>query len=221
MSKNVRPVLVFDFETNGLQIDELQILQVACVAIDPKQLTIIPNSEFDSYIRPQDWATLDDTPDKQRALSINKIPREVLEKAPGAEAVMKAFRDHAKKFTKGVARPHAGGKNIRTFDLPILDRFCREAGIAGKDGKNPIMDARVQYDIDDHLEYWFRHCGEFESLSMDTMRDYFGIPKEGSHNAVKDVQDEAWIILKFLRLYRALLPKVQFRNSAAAGMALV
>lgn len=216
MAKSGRLVFVLDTETNSLCTNTLQLLQVACVAFDPVKLAIVPGSEFASYCRPTDWATLDDTPDKKRALEINGIPRAELENAPSPHAVMKAFRDHVKKFARGVARPHAGGKNIRTFDLPILDRFCREAGIADKDGFNPMFDRRVQYDADDDLERWFRHVeGEMPSLSMDNVRDYFGISKVGAHNAVKDVQDEARIIMKFLQLYRTLLPRIPFRGALA------
>lgn len=210
---------MLDTETNGLQTDTLQLLQVACVAIDPQKLALVPGSEFDSYCRPTDWATLDDTPDRKRALEINGIQKADLEAAPGPHAVMKAMRDHVKKFTKGAMRPHAGGKNIRAFDLPILDRYCREAGIEDKDGRNPMFDSRVQYDIEDHLEYWFRHTDELPSLSMDNVRDYFGISKQGSHNAVKDVKDEAWLLVKFLKLYRTLLPKIPFRGAAASSQA--
>lgn len=217
MASSNRLIFVIDFETNDLAIPTLFPLQLACVAVDPQKLTLVPGSQFDSFIRPADFAQLDDTPNKKKALEINGIAKAALEQAPGADAVVRAFRDHVKKFSRGAMRPYASGKNIRTFDIPILDRLCREAGIADKDGRNPIFDQRVQFDIDDDLERFFRHTGIIPDIRMDTVRDFFGMTKDGAHDARLDVLQEGWLLVKFLRLYRDLAPRIPFAGAARAN----
>jgi DNA polymerase III epsilon subunit-like protein len=45
------------------------------------------------------------------------------------------------------------------------------------------------------------------------MRDYLGISKEGAHDALKDVQDCAKILIRFMKLHRRLVPKIVFKDS--------
>ena len=47
------------------------------------------------------------------------------------------------------------------------------------------------------------------------MRDYLGISKEGAHDAMKDVNDCAAMLIRFLRLHRNEAKKIKFRNSFA------
>ena len=53
------------------------------------------------------------------------------------------------------------------------------------------------------------------------MRDYMGIDKEGSHDALKDVKDTANMMIRFLKLHRALAPKTQFEKAFADGKSYV
>ena len=48
---------------------------------------------------------------------------------------------------------------------------------------------------------------------MDAMREYFGMVAEGSHQADKDAEDTANLIIKFLKLHRHYVPKVKFKGS--------
>lgn len=213
--------VVFDYETNGLAINELDPLQLACLVIDLHTLTVVPGSLFNSYIRPADIEKMDDTPGKRRALEVNGITRDMVKDAPSLPAVTKAFRDHVKKFGSGPRERHAGGKNIRAFDIPILDRCCREAGIAAKDGTNGLFDNRVVYDIDDDMERWFRWTGIVENCRLDTIRTHFGMTFEGAHDASVDVRQEGWLLIKLLRLYRTLAERVSFAGSAASDGGLL
>ena len=59
------------------------------------------------------------------------------------------------------------------------------------------------------------------SISMDSMRDYMGIDKEGSHAALKDVKDTANIMIRFLKFHRALASKTQFEKAFADGKSYI
>ena len=71
----------------------------------------------------------------------------------------------------------------------------------------------AKLDLRDILWFWFENNVEVKSLSMDAMREYFGISAEKAHTADKDVEDTALLITKFLKLHRHYGPKVKFRGS--------
>lgn len=68
-------------------------------------------------------------------------------------------------------------------------------------------------DLRDVLWFWFENNTDVKSLSMDSMREYFGIKAEGAHRADKDATDVANLIIKFLKLHRHYGPKVKFKGS--------
>jgi len=68
-------------------------------------------------------------------------------------------------------------------------------------------------DIMNLIFYWFEHNNDLKNYALDNMRDYFGIDKEGGHDALKDVKDCAEILIRFLKLHRNLAQKIKFRNS--------
>jgi DNA polymerase III epsilon subunit-like protein len=61
--------------------------------------------------------------------------------------------------------------------------------------------------------YWFENNSDLKSYTLDSLRDYFGISKDGAHDALKDVRDTAEIIIRFLKLHRSLSQKIKFKNS--------
>jgi DNA polymerase III epsilon subunit-like protein len=61
--------------------------------------------------------------------------------------------------------------------------------------------------------YWFEHNNDLKSYSMDNLRDYLGISKEGAHDALKDVKDCAEVLIRFMKLHRSLGSKVKFKDS--------
>ena len=61
--------------------------------------------------------------------------------------------------------------------------------------------------------YWFNHSNDLKSYTLDSLRDYMGISKEGAHDAIKDVKDTAEIMIRFLKLHRNLAEKIKFKGS--------
>ena len=71
----------------------------------------------------------------------------------------------------------------------------------------------VSLDLRPIMWSWFENNKEIKSLSMNAMREYFGIETKGAHKADKDVLDGANLLIKFLKLHRNFSPKVKFKGS--------
>ena len=50
---NYNKICVFDFETDGTNPEQCSPVQIAAVMIDPLNLEIIPNSEFNCNFKPE------------------------------------------------------------------------------------------------------------------------------------------------------------------------
>ena len=60
---------------------------------------------------------------------------------------------------------------------------------------------------------WFENLEEPKSYSWDILRPYLGLDEEGAHDALKDVQDTARIIIRFMKLHRQIADCVKFKGS--------
>jgi len=226
---NNNNICVFDLETLGTDIKVDEVTQIACVMIDPRTLKVIPNSQFSSLIRPID--TMSGTPSQieqkwfkaRSAMNITGQKRDELEKAPLPEHVWKAFAAHVKRYNSGgtgpTARPIPSGHNIINFDLPLVERYCKKYKMVGEDGRPKIFNPRTTLDTLHICFMWFENMVEPERLSMDILRDYFGISKQGSHEAQNDVSVAAELIIRFLKVYRRYAPKVGFKGSFKSELA--
>lgn len=215
MAINDAPLLVMDFETNGLSVETCCPVQLACLALDPVSLRVIPGSEFDTKMRPVILDTVDDTEEKRKALEINGLTKEDLADAPEVSVGIKRFVEHVKGLNKKKV-VYAAGYNLRNFDLPLLDRLCRDHGLANKRGENPIFSRSAVFDLKDDIVRWFFAANDLNNISFDGLRRYFGLSSDGAHQAMVDVRQTAWMLTKMLRLYAELKPRIQFRGSAAA-----
>lgn len=68
-------------------------------------------------------------------------------------------------------------------------------------------------DLRDVLWFWFENNTEVTSLSLDAMREYFGLETKGAHRADKDSTDVALLLIKFLKLHRNYAPKIKFKGA--------
>jgi DNA polymerase III epsilon subunit-like protein len=204
-------IIVFDFETGSLDINKCEVIQVAAMAIDRKNLEPIPNAVFESLIKPRDFNNLQD-----EALAINKKTREELKQAPNIEVVWKKFIDFLAMFNVGKSQftaPIPAGKNIRYFDMPIFERICNELKYVDKNGNQTWFNKRKMYDLDEIMLLWFENSTDLPNMKMDTIRDYFGMSKAGAHDALVDVKQTTDLITHFLKLHRSIYPKIKFKDS--------
>ena len=111
--------------------------------------------------------------------------------------------------------PIAAGYNIYRFDLPIINRLSIKHKNVNKEGNTNIFYPRDVVDVLNLVFYWFSSNNELKSHSLDSLRDYFGITKEGGHDAIKDVKDTAEIMIRFLKLHKKMASKIQFKGSFA------
>jgi DNA polymerase III epsilon subunit-like protein len=224
---NYNKICVFDFETDGIDPTKCSPVQIAAIMIDPITLDIIPDSEFNIFFKPEvlekdsNYVYQTDILDfhaKVRGSTKEEILKQWLD-YPSQQQSWKMFVEYLTKYHSRSSKkshfsaPIAAGYNIHRFDLKIIDRLSQKYGDTNKEGNNNIFFQRDVLDIMNLVFYWFEQNSDLKSYSMDNLRDYLGISKDGAHDALKDVKDSAEILIRFLKLYRNMASKVKFKDS--------
>jgi DNA polymerase III alpha subunit (gram-positive type) len=206
-------LIMYDLETTSANPQTTQIIEIAAIAIDPRKLEIIPNSEFYSLIKPiedpEEQAKLGLGPIEQGALDVNKKTMEELRLAPALKTVWKSFEQYIMNYNttgKKWTAPALCGFNNNGFDDIILNRV---AGTVWKYGpwdeerqQCPLFHPTYNLDLMKLLYPWFESNYDVQNFKMDTFRKFFGLSSEGAHTADQDVKDQAEILIRLLRLTR-------------------
>jgi len=224
---NYNKICVFDFETDGSDPKTCSPVQIAAVIVDPIQLEIIPNSTFNINFKPEVLENNDnyvyqtdilDFHSKVKGCSKEEV-MQAWRKYPKQQHSWELFVNYLDKYHTRTSKksqfsaPIAAGYNINRFDLPIVDRLSNKFGNVNKEGKTDIFFPRDVIDVMNLVFYWFENNNDLKSYTLDNLRDYVGISKEGGHDALKDVMDTANILIRFMKLHRSLSHKIQFKNS--------
>lgn len=218
-----RYIIVFDFETDGLDTASCNPCQVAAIAVDLRNLQVVEDSEFNAYICPDDvdepnyikdhYRTLKFHADLQKT-TIENVLKDWRSKGIKEKVAWTSFVDYCKKYRMGAKNgqlPVAGGQNIVNFDLPIAARLCEKHKVGFPFPK------RDTFDLLNITPMWFLFStSPPENYKLDTLRDYFGMSKEGAHDALTDVRQCAELIIKFLRLYKNITPRIEALNRVRA-----
>lgn len=217
-------------ETDGSDPYTCSPVQIAALMIDPIKLEIIKDSEFNINLKPEkvELAKADENPytdsdilqwhGKIKGVSGDQI-LEDWRTYPGQKKSWEQFINYLDSFHTRTSKkslfsaPIAAGYNIFRFDLKIVERLGKKYGNLNSKGELEIFYPRDTLDLMNLLFYWFESSKDIKSLSMDTMRDYFGISGLNAHDALKDVYDTAEILIRFLRLHRNLYKKIKFKDS--------
>lgn len=225
---NIQKICVFDLETDGVNPDLCSPVQIAAVIIDPVRLEIVKNSEFNITIKP---TALEEKPDytysdsdvldfhaKVRGSTKDKVLEswKAYQKQDHGWNMFISYLEmyHIRSTKKSCfSAPIAAGYNINRFDLKIIERLSTKYNNLNKEGKSSIFYPRDVIDIMNLVFYWFEGNNELKNYTLDNLRDYLGINKEGSHDALKDVHDTANILIRFLKLHRNLSDKIKFKSS--------
>lgn len=205
---NTADIIVFDLETGSVDPKTTIPLSLSAIVYNARNLDPIAGATFDSLMKPKEdeWDKIQD-----EALNINGITLDELRAAPDREAVWNQFVSFVKRFKKGnfhTGYPIAAGQNIKNFDLIIIDRLCQEFGPVDKEGKQNLFNRRFQLDLLDFAFAWFENQQEPKNFKLDTLREYFGLSKEGAHTSLVDVEQSGELITRFLRLHRRLFGMV-------------
>ena len=224
---NYNKICVFDFETDGVNPKVCSPVQLAAVILDPIKLEVIPDSEFNITFKPE---TLEKDPDYEYTTDVVDFhakvsgcsKADIMEKwknNPEQQHSWKMFVDYLSKYHSRSSKksqfsaPIAAGYNIYRFDLPIIDRLSIKYGNTNKEGKTDLFYPRDVVDIMNLVFYWFEQNSELKSYTLDSLRDYFGISKDGAHDALKDIRDSAQILIRFMKLHRRLASNIKFKGS--------
>jgi len=225
-------ICVFDLETDGANPLICSPVQIASIMVDPIKLEIIPDSEFNIMVKPErleqdsDHKYDNDILDfhaKVRGCSQEDIVASWIKATPQKQA-WEMFNEYLNKYhTKSSKKsqfsaPIAAGYNINRFDLKITDRLSKKYGNVNKEGESSIFYPRDVLDIMNLVYYWFHNIEEIRSISLDNVREYLGISKDNAHDALKDVQDCAKILIRFFRLHKNLCNKIQFKGAFSDGV---
>jgi DNA polymerase III epsilon subunit-like protein len=225
---NYNKICVFDFETDGSDPLFCSPVQIAAVMVDPLQLSIIPDSEFNINFKPE---VLENNPNHIYEGDILDFHAKV--KGSSKEQVLAEWKEYPSQkqswnlFTEYLSKYHcrsgskksqftapiAAGYNIHRFDLIIVDRLSKKYNNLNKENRSNIFYMRDVLDIMNIVFLWFENNQDLSSYSLDSLREYLGISKDGAHDAIKDVKDSAEILIRFMKLHRKLSRKILFKDS--------
>jgi DNA polymerase III epsilon subunit-like protein len=225
---NSQKICVFDLETDGANPDICSPVQIAAIIVDPIRLEIIPDSEFNISLKPE---ALESNPSYQYedsdVLDFHAKVRgcaktEILsswQSFQKQELGWKMFVSYLEMYhirsdkKSHFTAPIAAGYNINRFDLRIIEKLSVKYGNLNKEGRSSLFYPRDVIDLMNVIFYWFEGNRELKNYTLDNLRDYLGIDKEGAHDALKDVKDTAQIMIRFMKLHRSLGSKVKFKGS--------
>lgn len=225
---NLQKICVFDMETDGVNPDQCSPIQIAAIIVDPNRLEIIEDSEFNINLKP---IALEENPEYAYSdTDVLDFHAKVQGKAK--DDILASWKEYQKQdqgwksfvsylemyHTRSDKKscftaPIAAGYNINRFDSRIIERLSIKYKNLNKEGKSSLFYPRDVIDLMNIMFYWFEGNNELKNYTLDNVRDYFGISKEGAHDALKDVKDTANLIIRFLKLHRNLSKKIKFKGS--------
>jgi len=228
---NYNKICVFDLETDGSDPRYCSPVQLAAIMIDPVSLEIIKNSEFNINLKPEVMEKDDNYEYTTDILDFHAKVKgcakqdvyNLWKKYPKQDQSWKMFTSYLDQYHTRTSKksqfsaPIAAGYNINRFDLPIIHRLSEKFGNVNKEGRSDLFYPRDVVDIMNMVFYWFESNNDLKSYTLDSLRDYLGINKEGAHDALKDVRDSAQILIRFLRLHRSLSQKIKFQDAFNNG----
>lgn len=199
-------IICYDLETTDKNPYTCEPLEITAIVYDINSLLPKENGVFHSLIKPTNWSNV-----SEKALQKNKLTKEEVEDK-GVD--QKFFFDQFIEFCKSFQRKdnkweamYSAGYNILNFDNIIMDQLCYKYGYTDKDNDPLLFHPFHNFDLLCYIRAWFHNCDELASYSLDGVRDYMSIPKEGSHRSTKDVEDTWKILSRFISFYRQLSPK--------------
>jgi DNA polymerase III alpha subunit (gram-positive type) len=216
---NLNKICVYDFETDGVDTEVCNPVELAAVMIDPRKMEIIPSSEFHINIRPDDivlpsyYEDHRDTIDfhsKVLGISHDEVLAKWQQSIPLEKAWL-SFYDYTSQYHTNPARktkftaPIPAGHNIDGFDSEITERLNQRFKITN------MFHCRDKIDTLTWSFFWFENQLEPKKLNFDAIREHVGFSKEGAHTALQDVKQIAQYIIKLFNLHRKVAAKVKWK----------
>jgi DNA polymerase III epsilon subunit-like protein len=198
-----RDIIVFDFETGGRNKLTCQPTQIAAIALDGRNFR--PKGEFVSYMRPVTGQT-----------------RELLAKAPLPKAVWESFCEFVNRYNwKGTQffAPIPCGYNIMGFDMPIVNRLCKQYNMYWDEAneQNKLFNKIYKIDVMDDMFLWTEGDPSIKSISMDANRERHNMSAENAHDALQDVKDTANLFIAYQKTRRQVYRNLKVEKTFAKG----
>ncbi|WP_143316848.1 3'-5' exonuclease [Clostridium sp. HBUAS56017] len=173
--------IVFDLETTGLKYDSSEIIEIGAI----KFINGAPVETFNTYIKPKRKIT-------KKITSINGISNDMVEDAPSIEDVIPRFVNFIEDY---VLIAHNS-----EFDVSFIMHQIYKMGI--KKIKNRVIDT-LKLARQKVREYDFEtdRNSKLNSYKLESLKDYFGLWKVGSHNALDDCKVCAYVYLMIIGEY--------------------
>jgi len=197
-----RHFLCFDFETGGKSTETAEILQIGACVIDRNSLKI--KDSFTSLMKPEDFDALE-----EEALQVNGLTREQLAEAPEASVMFPTFAAWIQKFNINKTKNSFGAPIPVTwggdrFDIPILDRYCKDYGYWDKKwGNSTLVNPVFTFDVMKHMWFWTRTLADVKNVKLVTVLEWMGVSPdeiaECAHDAMWDVEWTAKIAIRLLK----------------------
>lgn len=219
-----RDLVLFDFETTGLNAHKVQATQLAAIALDPRTFRV--KGTFNSEIK----CITDDAlavaagfdPIAEQALIKTRKTREQLAAAPPIRAVWDKFCNFVNKYNwKGTpfTAPIPCGYNIMNYDTIILNRIAKSLGPWDDEyQRNKLFNSAFKIDVMDMLYLWTEGDPSVKSISMDNLRIRMNLKSTMAHDALQDVKDTANIMIKFMKTHRAVYRNLDLEKAFAEGL---
>lgn len=209
-----------DFESGSRNPTKTQPLQLSAVMIDSIKLEIIDNSIFDTYIKAiedvDECEALEIDVVQDEALAVNHITWEQIRNGVSLEQAWKNFCEYVGGYCKDKNQwnaPIRAGYNIVNFDNKIVDRLCLKYSPWDETYcTQKLFHPLHNYDAMQIIRF-YTEGQKFRSISLDSVRKWLNIDSSFAHNSKKDVLDTAFIIIKFLKLFRSQFTKIKWENS--------
>lgn len=209
-------IIIYDYETGDKDPYSTDPLEIAAICADINTFELKTDGEgkvlaFHTLVKPPDWSMV-----KDEALKKNGITREEIEeKGVDQEFAFNQFAGFCRSFARSDKlwdQPYSAGFNIASFDNIISDRLCVRYGhVDAKRGDGLLFHPFHRFDLADIIRLFFAWNDDLAAYGLDSVRDYFGIDKSGSHRATKDVEDTFMILKRFMNYFKAssakMLPK--------------
>lgn len=222
---NTNYVICFDIETGSKNPHKTQVTQISALVLEPRKLEIIDGGVFDSEVCPifdEAKATeLGVDPVEQEALNVTHKTQAQLETARNIEAVWKDFVEFVGRYKKSRDKsswgnPVPAGFGIKNFDTHIINKLCQQYGpYDEKYSSQKIFHPIHSFDLLDDIWRWTYDVkiNNTNSISLDSVREWLGMSKEGAHNSLIDVIDCAELIKRFKMRYFDFYSKTKFQGA--------
>lgn len=211
---NDRYLIVYDYETTGINPHTCGITQIAAVVLHPRTLNVLDKFQRDNI----KWRPNDTVEDK--AFAITRKDKAYIEKS-GVDP-KQAWGDYVNfvqqynKSKSSFNAPIPCGYNIINYDNILTARYCKDYGPwDAKKNQQSLISSYMSYDLL-HKMFWLTESTSEEvmpDIKLPTISQLMGLDIEGAHDALVDTENCAKIITKFIRLDRYMFPKIKLKDA--------